>query len=386
MQSPATPSMPPQPPRRQPRIAIVGGSITGPVGALLLHQAGFHNVVIYEAASDARSQGGGVIGLDHPALHILEELGIGHHEVVRHPSETIWHVDPSGRHRLTYPGRLTTWTVLHQALTARLPDDMLHVGTRVTGISAGDGRPLLRLADGSASPADLVIFADGRSSIGRARLDPGRRTHYAGYVAHRGHAPTHDPISDFWRFEPRPGMQYALAPTPDGLDWTLYLNASPADFTAWFGAPPSERPYVFGRHVSARARDVVDQHAARQLPTGQAALVHATVDRAAVAIADTDPPTRAVWPIAGGHAVLVGDALAPVRPHTVRGANNGIEQAFGLSVALGQHLRHGADLHHALRAWQHRHLPAAIAAVHHGPVLGQRLGLGAPPAVPDDPR
>ncbi len=31
-----------------------------------------------------------------------------------------------------------------------------------------------------------------------------------------------------------------------------------------------------------------------------------------------------VWPIGGGHAVLLGDALAPVRPHTARGVNNGI--------------------------------------------------------------
>jgi len=31
-----------------------------------------------------------------------------------------------------------------------------------------------------------------------------------------------------------------------------------------------------------------------------------------------------VWPIGGGHAVLLGDALAPVRPHTAPGVNNGI--------------------------------------------------------------
>jgi 2,6-dihydroxypyridine 3-monooxygenase len=74
--------------------------------------------------------------------------------------------------------------------------------------------------------------------------------------------------------------------------------------------------------------------------------------------------------------VLLGDALAPVRAHTGRGANNGIEQAAGLVTALGQHRQHGADLGTALTGWQRRHLPAAVAAVRLGPAIGARLGLG----------
>jgi 2-polyprenyl-6-methoxyphenol hydroxylase-like FAD-dependent oxidoreductase len=73
---------------------------------------------------------------------------------------------------------------------------------------------------------------------------------------------------------------------------------------------------------------------------------------------------------------LLGDALAPVRPHTARGANNGIEQAAGLTAALAQHRKHGADLAAALRGWQHRHLPTAAHWVTRGPHIGARLGLG----------
>ena len=93
-----------------------------------------------------------------------------------------------------------------------------------------------------------------------------------------------------------------------------------------------------------------------------------------------------VWPIGGGHAVLLGDALAPVRPHTAPGVNNGIEQAAGLVAALRQHHRHGADLAGALTGWQRRHLPTAVAAVRLGPIIGGRLGLGTPPAPPDPAR
>src|SRR6266545_7798890 len=89
-----------------------------------------------------------------------------------------------------------------------------------------------------------------------------------------------------------------------------------------------------------------------------------------------------VWPIGGGHAVLLGDAMAPAPPHTARGVNNGIEQAAGLVAALRQHHRHGADLAGALTGWQRRHLPTAVAAVRLGPIIGGRLGLGTPPPPP----
>lgn len=380
--SPAAPAPPTpahsDPAPGQPRIAIVGGSITGPVTALLLRRLGFREVVIYEATARARSTSGGVLGLSHPALHTIEELGIDQAEIVAHPSETVWTVTPAGRRQVTYAGRLTTWSLLHQALTTRLPGHLLHTATRVRDLATAGGRPILRLADGGEASADLVIFADGRASLGRARLAPERQTRYAGYVALRGHCTDGDGVSDFWRFEPAPGLQYTLGPTPDGLDWTMYLNAGPEVFGSWFGAAPTDRAYLTSRHVGPRVRDIADRHAARYLPGRQAAIVHATVDRAAVPITDTDPPARAVWPLGGGHAVLLGDALGPLRPHTGQGVNHGIEQAYGLALALSQHLRHGADLRHALLAWQHRHLPAVVAAVHHGPVLGRRLGLGVP--------
>ena len=40
-------------------------------------------------------------------------------------------------------------------------------GARVTGLVEQRGRPLLQFADGRAECVDLVLFADGRSSIGR---------------------------------------------------------------------------------------------------------------------------------------------------------------------------------------------------------------------------
>ena len=373
-----------------PRIAVIGGSLTGPVAALLLLQAGFDDVTVYEAMPASAPQGGGLIGLEHSSLDVLDHLGVPQDEFVGYDSETVMQITvcdrrPAQTRRHLYPGRNTTWTLLHTALVRRLPADRWHTGTRVTGLSAERGQPLLRFADGNTTPADLVVFADGRSSAGRRLLDPDRRLRYAGYVAHRGQTLTSNPgvphlreLRDFLRFEPTGsrGAQFNLAPIPGGADWTFYLDATAALFTDFFGAPPTQRTFALPQHISPAARTRVDDLAQQYLPEQQAALVHATTTRMAAPVLDIDPPTRMVWPVGDGHAVLLGDALAPVRPHTARGANNGIEQAAGLVAALTQHRKYRANLPAALDGWQRRHLPAAVAAVQLGPTLGRQFGLG----------
>ncbi|MEU4244303.1 FAD-dependent monooxygenase [Actinoplanes sp. NPDC026619] len=365
------------------RVAVVGGSLTGPTTALLLLHAGFDDVTLYEAAPASAPLGGGLIGLEHSSLDILDQLGVPQHEFVRYNSETVMDITVCGRrrgseHRHLYAGRNTTWTLLHQALTRRLPTGTLHTGKRVTALTGEHDRPLLHFADGDTATADLVIFADGRASTGRRLLDPHRQLRYAGYVAHRGQTTTTEPgLLDFLRFEPsHSGMQFNLAPIPGGADWTFYLGATTTQYTDFFGAPPNRRVFALPQHVTDTARAAVDTSAQQYLPEEQAALVHATGIRMAAAVMDIDPPTSMVWPIGAGHAVLLGDALAPVRPHTARGANNGIEQAQGLCAALTQHRKYGANLTAALDGWQHRHLPAAVAAVQLGPALGRKYGLG----------
>ncbi|MGI5214815.1 monooxygenase [Plantactinospora sp. CA-290183] len=367
----------------QLRIAVIGGSLTGPVTALLLIQAGFDRVTVYEAAPASAPLTGGLIGLEHAALDVLDRLGIPQPEFVAHTSEVIMQMRVHDRRpaeiaRRVYPGRNTTWTLLHRALAARLPNHVLRTGMRVTGLAEQSGQPVLQFADGHAERADLVVFGDGRSSIGRRLLDPNRRLRYAGYVAHRGTAECtpHPDLRDFLRLEPCPGVQFNLAPVPGGCDWTFYLDCPTAEYRQYFGASPTRRLLVLPQHVSPAARAHVDEHAEHLLPPEHCAVVHATHTRMAVPVLDIAPPTRMVWPIGNGHAALLGDALAPVRPHTARGANNGIEQAAGLVTALLQHHRYGADLPAALQGWQRRHLPAAVAAVHRGPTIGQRFGLG----------
>jgi len=283
--------------RCQPTIAVVGGSLAGPVAALLLVRAGFDRVTVYEATPAAAPQHGGLITLEHSALDILDRLDVPQPEYVKFPTENTMHIKVCDRRpvetvRRTYPGRLTTWTLLHRALMARMPTGLLRTGARVTGLVEQRGRPLLQFADGRAECVDLVMFADGRSSVGRALLDPGRRLRYAGYVAHRGAAPNPPAdLRDFLRFEPCPGVQFNVAPVPEAADWTFYLNATDRQYTAWFGAPPSRRVFALPQHVTPAARHLVDGNAEAHLPAEQAAIVHATPTRMA-APGDGHRPTH----------------------------------------------------------------------------------------------
>lgn len=371
------------------RVAVIGGSLTGPVTALLLLHAGFDHVAVYEAVPATAPQGGGLLSLEHPALDVLDRLGINQHEYIQNRSEHIVQITVRDRHtttavRRTYPGRFTTWTLLHTALTARLPAQLVHTGARLTALTEQHGEPVLHFADGHTETADLVVFADGRASTGRRILDPARRLRYTGYVAHRGTAPPDLPgLHDFLRFEPGPGAQFNIAPVPGGADWTFYLNTTAAGYATLFGAPPEARVFALPQHVSTDARHLVDDRAAQLLPAEQAATVQVTAHRMAVPMLDIDPPTQMVWPVGAGHAVLLGDALAPVRPHTAKGANHGIEQAAGLVAALTQHRTHHADLPAALGGWQRRHLPPVAAALRLGAVIGARLGLGHQPSTTD---
>jgi len=214
-------------------------------------------------------------------------------------------------------------------------------------------------------------------------LDPARRLRYAGYVAARGQLEC-DPLTvrDFTRYEPGLGQfnlfPIALADGQIGLDWTLYLNAGPDRFREWFGAGPTTRTFVLPHQFSEQARHAIDRHAEQILTPAAAKLVHSTRTRMAAPVVDIAPPSRMVYAVAGSHAVLLGDALAPVRPHTAKGANLGIEQAIGLARVLGQHRKYRANLDAALGGWQERHLPQIEAALALGPHLAHRLGLGTP--------
>ena len=371
-----------------PRVAVIGGSLTGPATALSMLAQGF-DVNVYEATPEAVTLAGGVIGLQHPALAALESVGIGQDEIVPVNSEQVIQIVVKdhavvGRSRRIYPGRTTTWTLLNAALKRRIDPARYHNGKRLKEVRASDSGPAtLIFADGSDARADLVVFADGRKSFGRKLLDPTRKLTYAGYVAHRGQlqgVPS-ELLDAFYSFQPERSLFNTFpALLEDGelkLDWTFFLDAHVDDFTRLFGGAPTQRTFVFPKQVTDEAFTYVNHEARRRLPAAEARAVHDTTERMAAPIVDITPPRQMVWPLGRARAVLIGDALAPVRPHTGQGANRGIDQGAELAMALHQHTRWNADFDAALGAWESRHLPVVRQYVAAGRKIGRELGLGS---------
>ena len=344
-------------------IVVVGASLAGPAAAAFLRAAGFRNVKVLEAAAKSFSRAGGVIRLGRVSLNALERIGIPTADIVPWLSDEIIDITLSDRAevarlRVPAPGGNTTWTLLHTALASRLPGGTIEYGKAVTGIVPGDGGDGgLVLAGGRIERASLIVFADGRRSVGRRLLDPRRRLQYAGSTMFRGQAESGDPaVTGFFRYELGVGAQLYLAPvnTPagPGLDWTLGVSMPERDFRAKFGASPTVRTFVMPGQLSEAADRTLESAADDLLPRELASVIHGTSRRSALPLVEIDQPDRMRFDIGGTSALLIGDALAPVHPATARGANLGLGEAAGLAAALSTHVREGIPLAAALTPWE----------------------------------
>jgi hypothetical protein len=90
-----------------------------------------------------------------------------------------------------------------------------------------------------------------------------------------------------------------------------------------------------------------------------------------------------VWPVGDGAAVLLGDALAPVRPHTLAAATMSLASSRprAWSPRWPSTARQYAHLTEALNGWHRRPLPTVATTRRLGAVIAARPvpGTGCPP-------
>jgi 2-polyprenyl-6-methoxyphenol hydroxylase-like FAD-dependent oxidoreductase len=176
------------------RIGIVGGSISGCIAGVELARSG-HSVEVFERSPGRLVEQGAGIGLLAQTLNTLIDRDLIDADAPRlevqcqifgakHPSDARF-----GREALRWPTSSVSmnWAGLHRNLRARVPDSMYRAGMRVEVVTqhAGD-RAVLRFADGREERFDLVVFADGYQSLGRALICPEATRSYRGYVLWRG--------------------------------------------------------------------------------------------------------------------------------------------------------------------------------------------------------
>ncbi|CAI6334770.1 unnamed protein product [Periconia digitata] len=188
--------------------------------------------------------------------------------------------------------------------------------------------------------ADLVIGADGPSSTIRSILHPPTQRTYAGYVALRGTVPeedvtpkTREAFSERFTFFHTHGVQI-LAYLIPGSNGTLEPGKRLINFVYYtnfpsqsLDEPSSELAELMTdvegvRHritmppgkTDPKAWEKQREIAKQKLPPQFAEIVRATKKPFVQAVTDVISPTNEFM---GGKVLLIGDALAGFRPHTV---------------------------------------------------------------------
>ncbi|KAJ8607668.1 hypothetical protein MRB53_040131 [Persea americana] len=212
-------------------------------------------------------------------------------------------------------------------------------GCTVTNITEQDSRALIhfKTSDNSEQTisADLVIAADGPSSTIRKLLEPSVERKYAGYVVIRGTVPemegsqaARDVFCERFCFFHAPGIQnltYTIAgehgnttPGKRLLNFVWYANfpEDSSDFEKIMTDKNGRRRHVTipPGMIAWDAWKLLLDKADERLPPQMAEMAHKTKEPFVQCITDVISPKNLYL---NDKVVLIGDALAGFRPHTV---------------------------------------------------------------------
>ena len=197
-------------------------------------------------------------------------------------------------------------------------------GAKVVAASTDEGHAVVRLADGSALTADLVIGADGVHSTVRRAIDPTAPspryvglTNFGGIT--RDTAIAAELPAESWSFIFGRRSFFGAHPTPDGD-------------VVWFVNVP--RPEISRQERTATTLDQWQQQLA-ELASDDSGPARALIESGELELAADntyDLPHVPVWH--RGRLALVGDALHAPSPSSGQGASMALEDGIVLAASL----------------------------------------------------
>jgi len=239
----------------------------------------------------------------------------------------------------------------------------------------------MELADGSVDEFDLVVCADGYTSLGRRTLFPEVKINYAGYVLWRGFIPEMDlsetkPLESCVCCLGYPGGHgiFYFVPGPDGsvkpgkrlVNWGMYVPVAEltlAEFLTDKEGKTREGSLPPGA-MSITTEVSLKQKALERLPDYYAEIVEKSENTFVYAIYDCQVPAYRK-----GRICLAGDAGAFARPHSAAGVLKGMNDA----IALGEALKMYSSQEEALSHWDTAQTDADNNLVKFGNQLGRAL-------------
>jgi 2,6-dihydroxypyridine 3-monooxygenase len=352
-----------------PAVSVVGGSIGGLTAALVLRDAGCDVQVFERSPAALTARGAGLAVLDSTLRYLTERGGLRAEDVC---SSTHWirflHRDGSIQHEQPHRYRFSSWNTMYRSLLGLFGPGRYHLAAEVTDFAQHGDRVYLTLATGQRAEADLLICADGVSSLARTRLQPAAQRSYSGYVAWRGTVPesqlspaTSKLLGDALTYQVLPASHILVYPIP-GLDGSVRRGERLINLV-WYVNVPAGNPLdelMTGRDGVLRPVSLPPGAATDRALSAlrQAALAQLAPPLSEVVTHVAEPFIQVIYDIevsrmAFGRICLLGDAAFAVRPHaaagTAKAAADGWALAEELTAAAG-------NVPAALEAWERRQL------------------------------
>lgn len=371
------------------KVGIIGGSIAGCTVAIELVRLGC-DVTLFERTGEELKDRGAGIGVPPSVINTFISRDLVDADIPYFSSHTftrIWRTVPEQRYGYIawdQPASLDllNWGGLYRNLRKRVPESVYRTAQRVVALhELGSGRVGVEVANSGTQEFDLVVCADGYTSLGRRTLFPEVAIQYAGYVLWRGFLMEDElgeskPLESGVRCLGYPGGHgiFYFVPGPDGsvapgkrlVNWGVYVPVAESTLTAFLtdkegkvhegSLPPGA--------MAVPTETALKQKAYERMPDYYAEITDKSPNTFAYAIYDCQVPAYRK-----GRICLAGDAGAFARPHSAAGALKGINDAIALSDALKTH----TSVEEALTHWDRTQTATDNNLVRFGNQLGRAL-------------
>jgi len=320
------------------RVGINGGGVGGLCAAIALRKAG-HDVQVFEQASSFKRIGAD-INLTPNVVRALGGFGVvpSLEETAARPTHRIsrmWdtgaetsrlEMAESAEKKYGAPQLTIHRADLLNALRKQLPENVILLGHKVSGITLRDHGATVTFADGSERTVDVLIGADGIHSPTRTALFGAEHPEFTGLVSYRSvfdstksSYPNQNAFTKWWG--PTSDLQIVTFPLNRGRETFVFATTPQTDWREESWTMPGDIVELRGAYQSFH-------------PEARALLDACTeVMKSALYVRDPLPQ----W--SKGNVTLLGDACHPMTPFMAQGAGMAIEDAVVLGRALA-----GVDL------------------------------------------
>ncbi len=355
---------------------VVGGSIGGLTAGLLLRNMGFRVSIYERSSSELDGRGGGIV-LQPEMLRWFKERSVRPPEEVATATEWLRYLGPGNEIIFEEPAewKYSSWSTLYGALLSDFGRDNYVLGEVAVGFTQDADGVDVRFASGRTERAELVVFADGISSVGRERLNGDVPLHYAGYLGWRGTVPENEVSQETFELLSN-ALSYSFAsnthitmypiPGPDErlkvgdrlLNYVWYRNVPAGPdanemFTSKAGkrggvsVPPGLVQDRYVREMKSAAEELLAPAAAELIRLTEQPYIQRIVD------------SRSTH-MASGRVAVIGDAAFAARPHAAAGTAKAASDAWALADSLAQT---DGDIPAALALWEPTQLEIGDALI-----------------------